>query len=391
MKKFFLFLLTFTPLFFLSAVSVSATEMLGGTALQSFTKELGPVQNPIESQTEPVENNEITDIGSLSELELELPRNSTVDIEAPVANEVPDNNASENQSAEIESAEAISDFATFGDPGTVAESNTTNNVPIAAQPSESGPENEGNSNEEPDQPIVSEPEPPTTPIAQSAPVAAAPVTYRSVADPIPQRHTPLEIQLPREVFAIAQQQDYEIVLGIPEAIADNPNISSEKAALLEAEQDKQVYKIELEDLSFLCGEDSDTPATVARVKDQDELIVVLWDSEFFEKAGYDPQTRCKEASARFADFAKKNTSAYLTSGKLNNQPVICLTSSKDGDCGDGIALHEGLLFTLKPNDNPEDKVGQLASILDAEMIESSATDTTDPAKKAPENKDPLEE
>ena len=236
----------------------------------------------------------------------------------------------------------------------------------------------------------------SAPIAQDPQPApsysAVPVSFPS---PAYQPASQSALQDPREVVNLARQEDAQIVRGISvaveQAIAEG-NIQPVRQTDTKEDSEKLVYKVELEDISFLCGEDGDVPATVAKLKGQDELIVVLWDSEFFSKAGYDPQTRCNQASARFADFAKEDLSiAYMTSGKLNDQSVICLTNSKDGDCGSGIPLHEGLLFTLKPKENPDSKLKQLASLFQAEPENESKSSTREGEEKTPASTEKAEE
>lgn len=126
-------------------------------------------------------------------------------------------------------------------------------------------------------------------------------------------------------------------------------------------------KVELVEVNFLCGEDGGTPATVAKAKDSKQFFVILWKSDVFKQAGYDAATRCKQVSARFEEFNKANLFTYLTSGKLNGQPVICLTGKADGACGDdSVSLKQGLLFTLKPDENSNQTLEALATVLQSE-------------------------
>lgn len=112
---------------------------------------------------------------------------------------------------------------------------------------------------------------------------------------------------------------------------------------------KKLENPKLEKATFLCGVDGNLPATIAEISEQEKIPVILWQSEDFKEAGYDPETRCKQVSARFEAYKKDGFLVYLTTGKLNGQPVICITSKEDGDCGDGIPISEGLLYTLQPS------------------------------------------
>lgn len=136
-----------------------------------------------------------------------------------------------------------------------------------------------------------------------------------------------------------------------------------------AKFNKLAYKVELQEVSFLCDSEKSTPSTVLKFKDKDERLVILWNSDFFAEAGYDSDTRCQQVSTRLANFVKEREFLYLTSGKLNGQPALCLTSSEDGSCGDGITLYEGLLFTLKPNDNSQEKLEKLVSLLESDQTD----------------------
>lgn len=159
---------------------------------------------------------------------------------------------------------------------------------------------------------------------------------------------------------------------VPETLQITPD---EDITLLDLE--KLAYKLELEDVDFLCQTKNGVPATVAKLKDEDELLVVLWNSKFFTESGYDPDIRCEQVSARFDEFLQAGSSAYITKGELNNQPVICLTNSEKGDCGEGIPLHNGLLFTLKPNEDSQKKLEQLVSILKSPEV----SDEQEPLKE----------
>lgn len=122
-------------------------------------------------------------------------------------------------------------------------------------------------------------------------------------------------------------------------------------------------KVDLAALTFQCNERKSIPATIAKIQDSGELLLILWSSDFFKPAGYNAQVRCNQVSARFAAYSKDASPIYLMTGKMNGQPVICLTSKDDGSCGEGISLSNGLLFTLKPTDDSQQILKNLVSLL----------------------------
>ncbi len=439
MKKHFLFLLTCTPfLFCFHATSAKATEV-GSHPENIEESSAHPLAYDLQVYSEPEE---------VAVVPEKVPANPSVEVQDSPSQELisPPPISSDNLGTE----NVIIDYGGedgFELPGVASNENNDVRPQISAGVNRDGVETaaeisenllaeasdtpaiepddskiaEGSSGEGNDEEDVIASDPEGEPIDSYNNVAARPAPYVPSAPlpyvppaPIPSYTPPappveiarsyeqLEVQLPGEIVEQAQREEIQIIAGISEAVESaiiEGNIKPERVTTPEKDNEKLVYKVELEDISFLCGEEGETPATVAKLKGQDELIVVLWDSDFFAKAGYDPQTRCEQASARFADFAKKKELAltYMTSGKLNGQSVICLTDSKDGGCGEGIPLHEGLLFTLKPKENPESKLKQLASIFQAEpasepekpLKEDDKTPVN--SQKKEDDKEPLKE
>lgn len=112
-------------------------------------------------------------------------------------------------------------------------------------------------------------------------------------------------------------------------------------------------KLALQDIaSFSCSESE--PATAAKTKSSNNAPVILWKSAIFKD--YSPKTRCEQVSNRFEAYRKilveGKTPLFITSGKLNKNPVICLTTQEKEGCEEGKLPHNGLLFTLAPFQEP---------------------------------------
>ena len=86
-----------------------------------------------------------------------------------------------------------------------------------------------------------------------------------------------------------------------------------------------------------------------------EVPVIRWVSDYFESASYDVQTRCELVSQRFQNFKDEGTLQYLTTGRMNQQPVVCVSLTNGGKC-------EGLLFTLKPTSDPNETLQSLMAL-----------------------------
>ena len=126
--------------------------------------------------------------------------------------------------------------------------------------------------------------------------------------------------------------------------------------------------------SISCNENES--ATVFEVNQQD-IQVISWESDVFE-ADYSSDTRCKQVSARFEAYRKlaiEGQELYLVPGKLNAQPVVCVSTQLEGECGDGVSKHEGLLFTLTHERAEQTK--SVAETLSKGLETVSANQTSD--------------
>jgi hypothetical protein len=109
-----------------------------------------------------------------------------------------------------------------------------------------------------------------------------------------------------------------------------------------------------EGTSFFCGACDGVPITFARTA-KGYIPVIRWVSEQFSSSGYTPQKRCQEVSARFQTYYNSGTLNYITAGRMNGQPVVCVADRAGGRCS-------GLLFTLKPGSDANSTVRQLFDI-----------------------------
>ena len=106
--------------------------------------------------------------------------------------------------------------------------------------------------------------------------------------------------------------------------------------------------------SFVCSSAAGAPATNVVTGDGRQVPVIRWTSSVFSDAGWSQQRRCQEVSSRFDGFLKQGRLSYITTGRMNGQPVICTAGSRGGAC-------DGLLFTLKPG---QDATATLKNLLE---------------------------
>lgn len=108
--------------------------------------------------------------------------------------------------------------------------------------------------------------------------------------------------------------------------------------------------------NFVCAKSDGKPATVARTKKGD-VTLVIWSSEGFSEAGFTPQVRCQQVSARFQSMYRSGQLKFISAGTLNKIPVICATTQVSSTCN-----QQNLLYTLKPESDPQLVIKRLMAI-----------------------------
>ena len=96
--------------------------------------------------------------------------------------------------------------------------------------------------------------------------------------------------------------------------------------------------------SISCMNADGVPATVVQTKTGKQVPIIYWKSQTFTGSGWTPERRCQEVSSRFQSFHAAGNLDYITTGRMNGMPVICVAKSDGGACA-------GLLYTLKPGQN----------------------------------------
>ncbi len=158
---------------------------------------------------------------------------------------------------------------------------------------------------------------------------------------------------------------------------------------------------------FFCGKSRNAstggiiPTTIARTQ-RGNVLMIHWKSNFFTNGSsdYTAESRCIEVSRRFQSFYSKGNLTYLTTGKINDQNVICVAEEYGGPC-------KGLLLTLEPKDNPQQVLRDLMDVrinargpitrgaastyidleefLDAAPVQNDALSVSSPVQVSPQN------
>ena len=96
---------------------------------------------------------------------------------------------------------------------------------------------------------------------------------------------------------------------------------------------------------FYCDTSGGVPVTIYQNAQGAREPWIRWVSNAFASSGFDPQTRCREVSARLETYRRNRQLKYITVGMMNGQRVVCTASQVNGRC-------EGLIFTLKRGQDP---------------------------------------
>lgn len=86
------------------------------------------------------------------------------------------------------------------------------------------------------------------------------------------------------------------------------------------------------------------PMTVSEV-DGRTIPLIKWISTDMAASGFAPETRCEIVSAKFESYRSQGMLRYITTGRENGLPVICVAVVRGGPC-------VGTLYTLKKNQDP---------------------------------------
>lgn len=122
--------------------------------------------------------------------------------------------------------------------------------------------------------------------------------------------------------------------------------------LIEVSPEKSV--VAAETIRFVCENHRGIPTTVAKTPTEN-VPIIRWVSDHFAGSGYTPEVRCTEVSRRFQSHYDSGMLKQLTTGRMNSQSVVCVTTIDQGPC-------QGLLFTLKPESNPNQTLLDLMAV-----------------------------
>lgn len=109
-------------------------------------------------------------------------------------------------------------------------------------------------------------------------------------------------------------------------------------------------------VEYFCQVSNGIPITFARIP-SGTVEMIGWQSRTFNNSGYSPERRCQEVTARFQKHSDAGNLRFITTGKMNNQNVMCVAQKKGGNC-----IPDGLLLTFESNEDPQKIVAELFNV-----------------------------
>lgn len=106
---------------------------------------------------------------------------------------------------------------------------------------------------------------------------------------------------------------------------------------------------------FFCAKGTHGVPTTFVNTPSGNLPLIRWVSHYFQHSGYSPEVRCRDVSQRFNRFYNQGILNFVTTGVVNNQPVVCVASTRGGPC-------TGVLFTLKSGQSATRTIQQLFDV-----------------------------
>ncbi len=81
-------------------------------------------------------------------------------------------------------------------------------------------------------------------------------------------------------------------------------------------------------VQYICEMKQDIPITYARTPTE-TVEFIGWQSQAFSNSGYTPERRCQEVTARFQKHSDAGNLRFITTGRMNNQNVMCVAQKKE--------------------------------------------------------------
>jgi tetratricopeptide (TPR) repeat protein len=159
--------------------------------------------------------------------------------------------------------------------------------------------------------------------------------YRSLEDETKAR------EYYQQALIVFQESNPELATTVQENIAqlsENTNIANNSSP---------------ENITFYCRNINGVPTTFASLSSND-IAFIKWQNDSLTTSGYTPQQRCEDVTAKLQESYQQGFK-YMTTGLMNRQNVVCMTSTEGGSC-------ETLLFALKANSNPNQTLQALLNI-----------------------------
>jgi hypothetical protein len=99
---------------------------------------------------------------------------------------------------------------------------------------------------------------------------------------------------------------------------------------------------------YTCEISNGVPITYVQTR-RGKIQLIKWENNWASESGYTPEVRCNLVTQRFQSSSDAEELKYITTGTLNQYPIICLAESVGNN--KYVCSPDGILLTLESGEN----------------------------------------
>jgi len=104
-----------------------------------------------------------------------------------------------------------------------------------------------------------------------------------------------------------------------------------------------------------CINTNGVPLTVLSTKSGQQIQIINWKGETSSSSGWSAIRSCQKVSQRLQEHHDAGTLRYITTGRKNGMPILCISRTDRGGCSH-------LVYSLKPGTNATAKLRKLFGV-----------------------------
>jgi hypothetical protein len=114
--------------------------------------------------------------------------------------------------------------------------------------------------------------------------------------------------------------------------------------------------------SIFCAVENGQPFTMVNHPERGRIQLIKWQTPYFTKGGWDPMSRCLQASKKFEENQRSGKLKAIVPGYFNGHNVLCAYPSSSIPSNPISCADERVLMTLTPDQNAIGTIEHLKEI-----------------------------